>query len=635
MSRGWFNRNRIQQAHSSVEDNGRTAGRGGLASRRTVHIGLAATSVVAAAAVLASPVAGLLGGSAGPAGLAASVEAKSAASGLPPAQTFSYTGSPQSVIVPAGAVTVAVTVIGGGGGSAQSYGWTSGTYSRPGGSGAQVQAQVPVTPGQQLNVLVGGAGVSGYATDSVSAGGWGATGQGGTGANGNGTGQNGNSGGVYNGGGGGGASAIETAGQPVIVAGGGGGAGGGGLFGSGGNGGSAGSTASGGQGGSGTGSGGGGAGAAMPQGAGGPGGTTSVWNSAGSGGGGGAGYRGGNGGGGGRAGGGGGGGGGAGSSYVASQAQAVSISQASSSLTNGQVDITWQNLPQMNLSASTTKVDQGTAPVLTVDMPADATGYVGFYDTAQPGTDKGIGTAPIIDGVAILAAPTRPLPAGDNPIRASYGGDDKYSPNDSNLVTVTVKPAAPMSLSALPAQVVWGQGVLLSVNMPKDATGTVGFYDLAPSGTSTLLGTAGIGNGVAWTSLSSKRLVVGDNTIQAYYAGDGTYAPNESNLVTVSVTKAQPAVGISASTTQVVEGQAPVLTAHLPGDATGSVGFYNSALSGSDQGIGTAPIIDGIATLTAPTRPLLLGQNPVSAYYGGDQNYAANGSNPVTINVTP
>ena len=442
MSRGWFNRNRIQQAHSSVEDNGRTPGRGGFASRRTVHIGLAATSVVAAAAVLTSPVAGLLGGSASPARLAASVEAKSAAGGLPPAQTFSYTGSPQSVTVPAGAVTAAVTIIGGGGGSAQSYGWTSGTYSRPGGSAAQVQAQVPVTPGEQLNVLVGGAGVSGYATDSVSAGGWGATGQGGTGANGNGTGQNGNSGGVYNGGGGGGASAIETAGQPLIVAGGGGGAGGGGLFGSGGNGGSAGSTASGGQGGSGTGSGGGGAGAAMPQGAGGPGGTTSVWNSAGSGGGGGAGYRGGNGGGGGGAGGGGGGGGGAGSSYVASQAQAVSITQASSTLTNGQVDITWQNLPQMTLSASATQVDQGTAPVLSVDMPADATGYLGFYDTAQPGTDKGIGTAPIIDGVATLPAPTRPLPAGDNPIRASYGGDDKYSPNDSNLVTVTVKPAA-------------------------------------------------------------------------------------------------------------------------------------------------------------------------------------------------
>ena len=100
------------------------------------------------------------------------------------------------------------------------------------------------------------------------------------------------------------------------------------------------------------------------------------------------------------------------------------------------------------------------------------------------------------------------------------------------------------------------------------------------------------------------------------------------------VTKAQPAVWISASTTQVVEGQAPVLTAHLPDDATGSVGFYDSALSGSDKGIGTAPIVNGVATLTAPSRPLLLGQNSVYAYYGGDRNYAVGGSNLVTITVT-
>jgi hypothetical protein len=288
----------------------------------------------------------------------------------------------------------------------------------------------------------------------------------------------------------------------------------------------------------------------------------------------------------------------------------------------------------MNLSASATNVDQGTAPVLTVDMPADATGAVGFYDSAQPGTDKGIGVAPIVDGVATLAAPTRPLPAGVNPIRASYGGDDVYSPNDSNLVTVTVKPAAPMSLSALPPQVTWGQGVLLSVDMPKDATGKVSFYDTAPSDTSTLLGTAGIGNGVAWISLSSTRLVVGDNPITATYPGDGSYAPNQSNVVEVVVTKALPAVWIDASATQVVVGHAPVFTAHLPGDATGSVGFYDSAFSGSDKGIGTAAIINGVATLTAPTRPLLLGQNGVYAYYGGDPNYAPNGSNPITITVT-
>jgi hypothetical protein len=42
-------------------------------------------------------------------------------------------------------------------------------------------------------------------------------------------------------------------------------------------------------------------------------------------------------------------------------------------------------------------------------MPADATGDVGFYNTSLPVADKGIGVAPIVDGVAALPAPTRPL----------------------------------------------------------------------------------------------------------------------------------------------------------------------------------------------------------------------------------
>lgn len=96
----------------------------------------------------------------------------------------------------------------------------------------------------------------------------------------------------------------------------------------------------------------------------------------------------------------------------------------------------------MTLNASTTHVTLGQAPVLTVQMPANATGLVGFYDFAQPGANKGIGTAPIVNGIATLTTPTRPLVLGDNPIQASYGGDANWAANDSNFVTVTVGPKA-------------------------------------------------------------------------------------------------------------------------------------------------------------------------------------------------
>ncbi|MEL6866666.1 MAG: glycine-rich protein, partial [Bacteroidota bacterium] len=121
--------------------------------------------------------------------------------------TFSYTGAVQSFVVPDGVTSIEVDAYGARGG------W--GNYKRPG-YGGRVQATLQVTPGETLNIYVGGRGEGynepgGYGTR---AGGW----------NGGG---NSNS---YRVGGGGGATDIRIGGtaleQRVIVAGGGGGSGG-------------------------------------------------------------------------------------------------------------------------------------------------------------------------------------------------------------------------------------------------------------------------------------------------------------------------------------------------------------------------------------------------------------------------
>jgi Bacterial Ig-like domain (group 3) len=96
-------------------------------------------------------------------------------------------------------------------------------------------------------------------------------------------------------------------------------------------------------------------------------------------------------------------------------------------------------LPPMVLTAVPGEVESGTAPILTVTMPKDATGYIGFYDDQIPGSDKGIGVAPIVGGVATLTSPTRTLPDGTNSIHGSYNGDDNWAPNDSEPVNVTVR----------------------------------------------------------------------------------------------------------------------------------------------------------------------------------------------------
>ncbi|WP_375483350.1 glycine-rich protein [uncultured Jatrophihabitans sp.] len=117
-------------------------------------------------------------------------------------KTFTYTGGPQTFTVPPGITTLAATVKGAGGGGSS------------GGAGGRVTGTIPVSPGQQLNVLAGGAG----GTPTTSAGGAG-------GYNGGGAGGNMTSGaGGY---GGGGCSSIADAvsGNLLACAGGGGGAG--------------------------------------------------------------------------------------------------------------------------------------------------------------------------------------------------------------------------------------------------------------------------------------------------------------------------------------------------------------------------------------------------------------------------
>ncbi len=125
--------------------------------------------------------------------------------------TFNYTGAMQTYTVPACVTSLFVDVQGAPGG----MGGTS-SYPQPGGRGGRVQCNIAVTPGQVLNIFVGGTGSSKYnscCTSSPTTGGY----------NGGGNGY-----GYYNGGGGGktdiriGGTAFP--GNAVVVSGGGGGA---------------------------------------------------------------------------------------------------------------------------------------------------------------------------------------------------------------------------------------------------------------------------------------------------------------------------------------------------------------------------------------------------------------------------
>jgi len=502
----------------AVEDHGSKAPRRGGPSWKKARFGVAAAVVAGAAAVLAAP------GAAGAAIVPATGEARTAAATVPPPQTFGYTGSQVSVTVPQGVNVARLDVVGAHGGPANQFAGSP----KPGGDGAEITGQIAVTAGQVFTVRVGGAGGAGQTVPPSQgpAGGWGATGTGGSGGN----------SGAFTGGGGGGASGIYNGSgtsDPIAIAGGGGGAGGAGFVVNGGEGGSGGPTPGSGQNGTNPAGGPGGPGGAEAGGPGGPGGNANVVLQGGGGGGGGGGVHGGDGGGFGTIGGGGGGGGGAGSSSDSSGLQDSGVGPANTPLANGYITITWMYIPF-------------TCQNQTVNVAQDSPGVAVQLSCPGPGAPSAF---------QILSLP-------------AHGYLDN---RDLAKGTFTYVPVA-------------------------GYTGT---------------------DSIAFDAVT----------------GDG-YTSNTATVTFAVTPKPRPAMSLSASATQVVQGQSPVYTVHMPTGATGQIGFYDTSLPGPDKGIGLAPVVNGVATLAAPTKPLLVGQNVIQASYGGDDTYAANDSNQVTVTVT-
>lgn len=91
----------------------------------------------------------------------------------PQPEIYDFLGADQSYTVPAGVTSIKVKMWGAGGGGGDKGGWT---YGHQGGAGGYTEADLAVTPGQVLTVMVGGGGHGGnIATKGLSYGGGGAS----------------------------------------------------------------------------------------------------------------------------------------------------------------------------------------------------------------------------------------------------------------------------------------------------------------------------------------------------------------------------------------------------------------------------------------------------------------------------
>jgi hypothetical protein len=432
---------------------------------------------------------------------------------------FTYTGAAQTFTVPLGVTSIRIDAAGAQGGASLSYG-------NQGGKGARVIKDLPVIPGQVLNIFVGGAG-----TNTTDGGGVGKAG----GFNGGGVGGNGQ---CCGGAGGGGATDIRIGGidisDRVLVAGGGGGAGGYGDFSFSGIGGNAGengisgnpggSGAGGGAGGSQTSSGLGGAGGFN-----GNGGNTAIQNIGGDGGFGS--NNGGGGGGGGYFGGGGGGGctsgcfsggGGGGSSYAASPATFSTGYQSG----NGRLILSYN----INLVPS---VAQTSGPASGSNFPIGNTTVEWTATDASGNSSTCEQTITVVEECPPLtitaSGPTVICPGGSVTLTASYGYNYQWSNgNSGSSITITAPMNASLSntlysvqsVTAINCPVQTSNEIMVSI-VPSSQPVITGDSLLCSGGNVTLTASAlpDVNNGV---SLNGVTELVGDGSLDIAHNGELT-----------------------------------------------------------------------------------------------------------------
>jgi Bacterial Ig-like domain (group 3)/FG-GAP-like repeat len=257
-----------------------------------------------------------------------------------------------------------------------------------------------------------------------------------------------------------------------------------------------------------------------------------------------------------------------------------------------------------SLNPSTT----GNSVTFTDTLPTGVTGTVSFTNGSTV-----LGSATVTNGIATLT--TSSLPAGSDPITASYSGDSNYSSSTATL-TQTVNKMTPTVTVTVPGTSVFGQSINITASVPNGPTGTI---TLTSGGVTLGSGTITASNGTV--TISTAILPVGPDVITATYGGDASNN-QATGTATQTVTKASPAETLGSSPNPSNTNQAVVFTATLPTNVTGTVTFTHGTTT-----LGTSNVTSGVATLSVSTLPA--GLDTITATYNGDSN-----NNTATASVT-
>ena len=243
----------------------------------------------------------------------------------------------------------------------------------------------------------------------------------------------------------------------------------------------------------------------------------------------------------------------------------------------------------------------GKAIKVVVILPADATGKVTI---TVNGTDYE--TTEIAQGIAAFSDVIIPV-SGEFRVNASYSGNDKYLTAANSTTTNIDQVNSTISVENITIKV--GENALITVNLPKDATGNVIF---SVNNQQHYINNT-IVDGVATYSIPG--LAYGNHTVDITYEGNGKYIGNTTSC-NVEVVKND--VAFNPTTKPIFVGDDAIITVVLPKDATGQV----TVTIGTNSSV--VEVTGGITNVSVSG--LANGTYNAVVEYSGDDKYNSNTS---------
>ncbi len=241
--------------------------------------------------------------------------------------------------------------------------------------------------------------------------------------------------------------------------------------------------------------------------------------------------------------------------------------------------------------------------------------------------------SPVCSGVSLSAGTancaTSTLAPGPYAFNATYSGDANYVTSSDQVPNYGVTTAVPgVSLSASPPS-----GA--TVHDPVTLVADLSAHGSAPTPTGTVTftvdgstpaGCVDVAVAAGSASCAAGTLAAGAHTLEASYAGNGSYRAQSDSLVDYEVAKLTSAVAVTSDVAAPVWGQGVSFVAHVTAGGTpATAGTVQWSVGGTPVGTPVALSVDGAAAL-GPLSDLLVGSEQVTAVYSGtDQNAAASG----------